>query len=361
MKILQVINSLNIGGAEKLLVDSIPLYKAKGINMELLLLNGTKTPFFYELEKKGVNIHFLSADDIKTVYNPLHIFQIIPYLKQYDIIHVHLFPALYWVALAKWLSLSKKTLIYTEHSTKNRRIKNKGIWWILDKFIYKRYSKIVSISLEVDTAIKLHLFEKDAKFCIINNGINLSNFNKTLDKKAKEVEKTKITIIQVAGFREEKDQATVIRALQYLPENVTLLLVGEGKNRIDCENLVKELNLLDKVLFLGIRTDVPELLESSYIVVVSSHWEGFGLTAVEGMAAGKPVVASNVPGLNNIVNEAGLLFTQGDEKDLAKKIQSLIDNPDFYNKIAQNCKERAKLYDINTMVDKYFELYKMLI
>jgi len=170
----------------------------------------------------------------------------------------------------------------------------------------------------------------------------------------------KIIIIQVSGFREEKDQATVIRAMQYLPENTQLFLVGDGTTRSRCEQLVKELDLSGKVLFLGIRTDVPELLKSSDIVVVSSHWEGFGLTAVEGMAAGKPVIASNVPGLNNVVNGAGLLFTHEDEKDLAEKIKSLIDNVDFYNKIVDNCRERAKLYDINTMVDRYIELYKHL-
>jgi len=176
MKILQVINSLHIGGAEKLLVDSIPLYKSNDIDMELLLLNGTKTPFFCELDKKGVIIHSFSIGDIRTVYNPFHVFCIIPYLRKYDIIHVHLFPALYWVAIAKLLSFSKKKLIYTEHNTNNRRIANKGIWSILDKFIYKQYCQIVSISIEVDAVIKSHLSFPLDKFKIINNGINLSQF-----------------------------------------------------------------------------------------------------------------------------------------------------------------------------------------
>jgi len=175
MKVLQVINSLNIGGAEKLLVDSIPLYKAKGINMELLLLNGTKTPFFYELEKGGVTIHSLSKGDIKTVYNPLLVFQIISYLRKYDIIHAHLFPTLYWVALAKWLSRSKTKLIFTEHSTHNRRMEQKS-WQIIDKFIYKQYDCIVSITKDVDSMIKSHLSFPLDKFKIINNGINLSQF-----------------------------------------------------------------------------------------------------------------------------------------------------------------------------------------
>lgn len=356
MKVLQVINSLHIGGAEKLLVDSISLYKVKGIEMELLLLNGTKTPFFCELEKKGVAIHSLSMGNIKMVYNPLHIFRIIPYLKKYDIIHAHLFPTLYWVGLAKVISFSKTKLIFTEHSPYNRRIESK-IGRILDKFIYNQYNVIVSITKEVDSILKSHLSFPQNKFRIINNGINLSQFTELNNK----IGKSKITIIQVSGFRDGKDQATLIRSLQYLPENVNLLLVGDGINRVKCENLVKELNLSNRIAFLGIRTDITELLQSADIAILSSYYEGLSLSSIECMASGKPFIASDVPGLRDIVRGAGLLFPAGNEKILAEKINSLIVDKDFYDKTAKACLERSKEYDINRMVDQYIDLYKTIL
>ncbi|MDR0605613.1 MAG: glycosyltransferase, partial [Bacteroidales bacterium] len=251
MQVLQVITSLYTGGAEKLLVDSIPIYREKGIDMELLLLNGDETPFFQTLKKSGIKIHYLTKGNIRKIYNPLLVFRIIPFLKKYDIVHVHLFPTLYWAALAKRLSFGKTKLVFTEHNTHNRRIGN-ITGRVLDKFIYHQYDTIVSITKEVDTIIKLHLSFKKDKFKIIHNGINLSQFVRDFPKDENTVH-SKIILIQVSAFREQKDQVTLIRALHYLPQNVNLLLVGDGDKRTKCEDLVKELNLSGRVSFLGVR------------------------------------------------------------------------------------------------------------
>jgi len=359
MKTLQIINSLETGGAEKLLIDSIPIYKQKNVDMELLLLNGDKTPFFQQLEKQKVKTHTLN---IKKTYNPLLVFRIIPYLKKYDIIHAHLFPTLYWVALAKIFSKTNAKLIFTEHSTNNKRIEKGGIWKFLDKLMYRQYDKIVSITSQVDEVIQHHLSGTNDKFRIINNGIDVSQYvDNSTESKSKITDKSKITIIQVGAFRKDKDQPTLIRALQYLSDNAFLVLVGDGEFRSKCEQLTTDLNLSDRVSFLGIRTDVPQLLKSSDIAVVSSHWEGFGLAAVEGMAAKKPVIASDVSGLRDVVADAGLLFPPENEKLLAEQINALISNPELYKKVSQNCFERAKQYDINVMIDKYIELYKEVL
>jgi glycosyltransferase involved in cell wall biosynthesis len=358
MKTLHIITSLHTGGAEKLLVDSIPIYKQKGIDVDLLLISGNETPFYEQLESKGTTIYSLTKGSLKKRFNPLLPFRIIPYLKRYDVVHAHLFPTLYWVALAKWLSRSKVNLVFTEHSTNNQRITKKGVWQILDKLAYRQYDRIGSITSEVQAAIQVHLADMSDKFRVINNGIDVSQYNNAASYDRQD--KNPKVLMQVAGFREQKDQPTVIRALQHLPENVVVQFVGDGVLRTQCEQLVNDLNLSDRVSFLGIRTDVPELLKSADIVVMSSHWEGFGLAAVEGMAAGKPTIASNVAGLREVVSGAGLLFEKGDEKDLAEKVVSLLNDDELYEKVAQQCSERAKQYDINTMVDKYIELYNEL-
>jgi glycosyltransferase involved in cell wall biosynthesis len=354
MKVLQIINSLYTGGAEKLLVDAIPLYRQKGIDMELLLLNGDETPFYRQLKNENIVIHSLTRGKIKKIYNPLLIFRIIPFLKKYDIVHVHLFPALYWVALAKLLSFSKIKLVFTEHNTNNRRIKKGGIWQMIDKCIYSQYYKIISITEEVNTFIQKHLSIKKDKFAVINNGIDLSLFNSSTTN----VDTKNIKVIQIAGFREQKDHPTLIRAMQYLSENVKLILVGDGEKRKESEALTKELNLSDRVQFLGIRTDIPQLLQSADIAVLSSHYEGLSLSSIEAMASGRPFVASDVPGLHDMVAGAGLLFECGNAEDLAAKISSLIDIPELHKNVAARCKERVLQYDINTMVDRYIELYK---
>lgn len=353
MRILQVITSLGTGGAEKLLVDSIPLYKEKGVDMELLLLNGTEFPFFKKLSKKGIKIYHLGKGNIKTVYNPLHIFHIIPFLKKYDVIHVHLFPTLYWVALAKCISRSKTKLIFTEHNTHNRRMNNP---WLckLDNFVYRKYSKIVCITEQVYKNISSCIKIDNSKFCVIHNGIDISKFE--VGEKA--VDKTEKIIMQISSFRKQKDQETVIRSMQYLHSDIKLILVGDGSNRINCENLASKLNLSDRVLFLGVRMDIPQLLKSANISILSSNYEGLSLSSIECMASGAPFIASDVPGLNELVKGAGILFPLGDEKALANCIQKLLGDKTYYNQVAAACKNRANQYDINLMVDKYIDLYE---
>jgi hypothetical protein len=121
MKIVHIINSLASGGAEKLLLDTLPIYREKGIEVDLLVLNGASSPFMQVLKETGCSIYSLG---LKSVYNPIQIFKLIPFLKKYDIAQVHLFPSQYWVVLAKILSFSKIKLILTEHNSTNPRLEN---------------------------------------------------------------------------------------------------------------------------------------------------------------------------------------------------------------------------------------------
>jgi glycosyltransferase involved in cell wall biosynthesis len=356
MKVLQVITSLSTGGAEKLIVDSVPLYQANGLAVDVLLLNGCETPLSKILkeETKG-EVYNLSMG---SVYNPFHIFKLLSYLKKYDIIHVHLFPTLYWVAVAKMIRFSRVKIIYTEHSTHNRR-REKIIFKLLDKLMYNQYSKIITIADEVDKNLKEYLGLNPSRFELINNGANTKLFYEAIPYSKNDffTEADKI-IIQVSSFRPAKDQITLIKALLYLPENIKLLLVGEGELINECKNLVHELQLKDRILFLGVRMDVPSLLKTADIVVMSSVYEGLSLASIEGMASGKAFMASNVPGLREIVKGAGVLFEKGNEKQLADEIEKLLSDAEYYGTVAEKCLDRAKKYDIEKMIHSYMRTYK---
>ena len=153
----------------------------------------------------------------------------------------------------------------------------------------------------------------------------------------------------VGRYSYQKDQATVIRAMAMLPSDVELWLAGYGETHEKLQLLADELHVSDRVHLLGMRTDAPNLLKACDVVIQSSHIEGFGLAAVEGMAAGKPVVASNVQGLAQVVEGAGILFPHEDEKALAGTVQQLLNNPAFYSNIADKCRKRAASFDITSM------------
>jgi glycosyltransferase involved in cell wall biosynthesis len=148
-----------------------------------------------------------------------------------------------------------------------------------------------------------------------------------------------------------------------LPDCYRLQIVGGGEreNREQVKSICHGLGLDNRVDFMGVRQDIPEILENSDVIVLSSHWEGLSLSSIEGMASGRPFIASDVDGLREIVGGAGVLFPHGDDKELATQIQHLCEHPDEYQNVAQKCQERARQYDISVMADNYLKLYRDLL
>lgn len=357
MKVLHIINSLSMGGAEKLIAETVPLFREKGISVEILLLNGKNTPLKKELIEKEIPIRSLGEG---SVYHPAHIFRMLPFLGSFDIVHVHLFPAQYFVAAAKLMSGSKAKLLFTEHSTTNRRIENPA-FKLPEKIIYAAYDKIIAITEGVKSVLQQHIGLADSRIEVIENGIDTKKIFNALPVNKKELspelEEKDILLLQVSGFRVGKDQATAIKALQHLPGNVKLLLVGDGVTKPDHEKLVKDLGLRRRVLFLGIRNDIPQLLKTAEIILLSSHFEGLSLASLEGMASGKPFIGSDVAGIRDLVQGYGILFPDGDEKQLAAEINRLLSDKTLYSRVAAACRERAAAFDIQKMVDKTVDLY----
>lgn len=357
MKVLQVINSLGTGGAEKLLCDAMPLYNQSGETVDLLLLDGTQHPFLKVLQDRdSCKIISLGTG---SVYNPLHIFRLARIIRKYDVIHVHLFPAFYWVAMAKLLSFSKAKLVYTEHCTSNRRMEN-PVARPIDRMIYRLYGKVVAISDEVRASICRHTRASGQNVAVVPNGIDLSSI-----KAAAAYTKTELglpentfVLLQVARFQAQKDQQTLIRALSHLPSDIVLLLVGTGELLEASKELAASLGLSKRVHFLGVRMDVPRLLKTADVVVLSSHFEGLSLSSIEGMASGKPFVASDVPGLSDVVQGAGILFAESNQDELAAILTRLKNDPDFYAETVAGCQSRASNYDISKMTDAYVRIFK---
>lgn len=361
MKILHVINNLATGGAEKLLLETIPKYSDKDMSMDLLVLNGIEYPFYLDFQKnKNSRLFSLGKHSI---YNPVLIFKMIQYLKQYDIVHVHLFPSLYWVALAKMLSFAEVKLVYTEHSTSNRR-HNSLFFRLYDKIIYAQYRKIICVSKDVEDQMKTKLSIPPSKLITIENGIDLSKIatatRYTIDELNLTLPSDAKLLLQVSSFQYPKDHKTVIRALQHLPTNVHLLFAGHGNLETDCRQLAEKANLTERVHFLGVRMDVPRLLKTADIVILSSQYEGLSLSCIEGLASGKPFIASDVPGLRDIVADKSLLFPFQFDKELAKICNELLNNHEKYEAASKAGVERANQYDINTLIQKHTELYQSL-
>lgn len=360
MKILHVITSLRTGGAEKLMVDLLPRLRDLGNEVELLCFDGTRTPFYEQLEATGIRIHSLGMRS--NVYHPSYLFRFVRFLKKhkYDVVHTHntapqLFAAIGGV-------LCSVVLVTTEHNTSNRR---RGWTWYrpIDRAMYAAYRRIICISDAAEKNLRESLnHTKDPKICTIYNGVDVHRFAKATPAPDLHPRPGRKVLVMVAGFRYQKDQDTLIRTLSLLPEDgYELWLVGNGERRGELERLCAELGVSERVRFLGIRMDVPAVLKASDVVVMSSHFEGLSLSNIEGMSVGKPFMASDVDGLREVTQGAGVLFEHGNAEQLAAEIRKLAEDKAYYGEVAARCKERALQYDISVMAASYNKVYRNIV
>lgn len=353
MRILYVITSLFTGGAEKLVVDLIPRLLEKGHLVDLVVFNEKDTLLMKQLEESQVcRIYKLgnSFYDIRYILKLRHI------MKDYDIIHTHNSSPQLFAAIAN-MGLHKK-LVTTEHNTNNRKRGNVFLKAV-DYWMYKKYDRIVCISDKAADNL-INYIETDDRIQTIYNGVDVGQYNEALPIDG--MHGDKFVILMVAAFRPQKDQDTLIRAIRRLPkEEYEVWLAGEGSRMTEVQNLVKELEVEDQVRFLGNRADVPQLLKTADVVVMSTHYEGLSLSNIEGMSAGKPFVASDVDGVHEITIGYGILFPHEDDKALARIILRLSQDKHYYQEIASRCYERAKEYDIQKTVERYLRVYEDLI
>lgn len=360
MKILHVIDSMDMGGAQSLLVELVPAQKNFGHDVSVLQLKDSKDKtLIKKLVEQEVEVKALS--DNRSVRNVINIISIIPFLSRYDIVHAHLFPANYWVAIAKFFSRSKTPIITTEHSTDNKRRKIR-IFKYFDAFVYYRYLAVVACSDKAKETFR-NRYGASINCLSIPNGVNINKFieAKTYSKSVLlNVSEDIFVTTMVARFIPSKRQDVIVRAIALLPHNHHAVFVGGQEGDVGVlkvKELARRLNVLNRIHFLYLRSDVPSILKSSDVVVMSSEYEGLSLSSIEGMACGHPFIASDVNGLKEVVQDAGILVKCGDYKELAFVIRKLEKDKAYREEVVNRCLKRASSYDISLVAKRYCDLY----
>lgn len=365
MKILHIIDNLSMGGGQNLLIGLAGIQQHLGHDVCVLALESCDDTLVRDkIESEGVKVKVLSKKI--GLRNPLQIFLLIPWLKKYNIVHVHLFPALYWVGFAKLLSFQNTPVVYTEHSTKNRR-RTHSILRRVDSFVYQNcYDKVIACADKaLDTYIKV--YPKVKHVCAINNGVDTKKYWEAKPYTKQEllgISEDSFVVTMVARFMFMKRQDTIVEAIQKLPEKFHACFVGSeptDEGLLKVKQLAESLGVSNRIHFLYLRSDVPRILKTSDVVMMSSEYEGLSLSSIEGMAAGKPFLATNVNGLREVVQGAGELFELCDSDELANKLSYLESNTSYYMEMAERCRKRASEYDIYRMVEKYLFLYKEVL
>lgn len=355
MKILFLINNLSGGGAEKLIFDFLLNFKSKKFNFDVLTFNTENDKYGEKLKQLGFKVNKIPHS------NPFKIIHFIKFVsKNYDIIHAHLFPAFYYLAISKVLSRKFPKIIFTEHSTSNRR-RHYKILIPVELLIYSQFDKIICISQGTKNNLLKWINLSSNKITVIYNGISLDNYKigNRLDTKYLDLKfnYSDIIIALIGRLTESKNHLFAFDVLTQLPINYKLLVVGEGELETSLKRSVDELNLSNRVLFTGFRNDIPSLIQSSHIVFIPSKWEGFSLVAVEALIMGKTIVCSNINGLKEVVGDCAYKF---DSNSSVKEVKSILlyayNNP--FNK--RDLVLQAEKFSIKNTIKNHIDLYMEL-
>ncbi|HMI07342.1 MAG TPA: glycosyltransferase [Flavobacterium sp.] len=367
MKIMHLCLSLGKGGAEKLLVDSLPFYVNQGHEVRIIQLSSIlEEPTYIEsVENAGIKVITLSNGGFRNLKLIQKLMQAIRSEKP-DVLHVHLFPCLYFASIASRLMKNFPVMVFTEHNNQNRRM-TKGYLQPIENFMYARYNAIVAISGNVAAMLRNWLPSQINKIRIIENGVNVEKFTAAEPydvvyfSKHFNLQENNVKLFMASRFNYQKDQQTIIRALELLPHHFHVFLAGDGPEMGKAQTLANELQRQERVHFLGFRTDIPKLMKSADINILSSFFEGFSGVTLEALSSGKPFLGSDVPGINDIVPDKSFLFEKENPKQLAGKIMAITTDKDLNQTMVSKGLNHIKQYDMQIMVDRHVNLYENLL
>lgn len=241
----------------------------------------------------------------------------------------------------------------------------------------KTFAPVVAFSINESDAITAvsqnlkqetyHSFDIEKEIEVIYNFVDITRFSKKpLDafRKALAPNGEKI-IVHASNFRKVKRVMDVIEAFAIIHEKVPckLLMVGDGPDRPDAEEKCRALQICDDVRFLGKQQEMEEILAISDVFMLTSEYESFGLSALEAMAAGVPVLSTNAGGLTevNIHGETGYMYQVGDIEALSNYAIDLLTNETKLKEFKANAAKHAKKFDIHNIVPQYEALYQKFV
>jgi len=353
----------NEGGIEVFSYDLLEYLNSKGIKADLLCF-GSKTAKSsykgFDYFECKMNIKLNSAP---LSYDFIKIFKRIE--REYDIIHIHS-PN----PLAEFLSLftDKKIIIHWHSDIVKQKISYRFYKPIQQKVLKKAHKIICTSPQYLETSKQLRDFKENA--VIIPLGLNPSRLKASNEKVTKSL-KAKIgnkkIVLSIGRLIYYKGFEYLIKAGKYIKDDVAIVIVGGGPLYENLKDMVKALNLENKVYLLGRVDKISSYIKESDLFCLPSveRTEAFGLVLVEALYFGKPLITTNVEGSGmNYVNQdgiTGLVVPPRNPKALADAINKILSDNNLYERFSKNARERFKEFDISSIGDKIVSLYEEVL
>ncbi len=357
INILYLIIGLEIGGTEIQLLELLKKLDRKKYNPMVCCMK-KRGVLADDMEKMGIKIESLN---IRNRFNFLALPRLVKILRRegIDILHTFLFRANILGRLTGRM-VRVPIVISSEECIK---LKKKKISILIDRLTSRWADRIVVISEAIKNTLTKREKINPEKIEVIYNGIDLSSFR--VENKR---EKDSIPKVGIVGrLHPDKGHRYFLKAAAQTIKKepkVEFLIVGHGPLRGELEDLSNELALSDKVVFVGGRRDIPQIMSSLDILVLSSLEEGLGNVLLEAMACGRPVVATKVGGVPEAVldGETGILVSPKNPDALAQATLKLLMNRALAKGMGQAGRRRVeKYFSIDRMVKETEKVYNNLI
>ena len=357
-----ITHDVALGGLQQVIVNICKTIDRSRFVPSVLCLR-TMGDYAANIQQLGIPVHLLQQKKHGIDYCAF--LKVAKLLKQerIDVIHTHNTQPFIDGTIGGILA-GVKTIIHTDHA---REFPDKRRYMFAEWFLSYFVHKVVAVSEH--TARNLMSYEKISpkKITIIPNGIDGSAYSIALDKQKKcaELGITKKGPIIGIGVRlcEQKGITYLLRAMPELIKSFpecTLVIAGRGALEDTLKREASELGIQAYVKFLGMRLDIPELLQLFDVYVLPSNWEGIPMALLEAMAAGCPIVATDVGGVSAVITseETGLLVKPKEPQEISRAIGRLLSDRQLSKKITQRAFETFKeRFEARIMTRNYEKLY----
>jgi glycosyltransferase involved in cell wall biosynthesis len=252
--------------------------------------------------------------------------------------------------------------VYTRDKKIHRRM--------INRYLARYTDKVVAVSGAVRKDIIKYDGLAAGKVDVIRNGVNIERFS-NIDCSALKSELNIAPGVPVIGtvgrLTLQKGQKFLLESISKLKDKfpgIVLLVVGDGPLRVELEDYAEKIRIRNNVKFLGVRRDIPELLSAMDIFVLPSLWEGLTNALIEAMAAGKPVIATDIPQIREIVDSGnyGILVPVKQSDAIAQAVEQLLNDTPLAGDYGRAAYKRASsAFSIDDTVKKYTKLYENIL
>ena len=351
-------------GAGKYYLNTIPFFNKNKFNVILCVVRAEDNLTKY-FKDEGIQVKHLG----RSKFDPFVLNDLFKLVRSMNIslIHTHGYGSDNFGRIAGAF-LRVPTIVHAHDENKNYPWHQKLADLLLSRFTKKAIAVSESVK---ESCIKVRRIPENKLF-MMHNGISIGDFiplkTELLQKEKKRfnIEPASKVVGTIARLREEKGVKYLIESaakiLKVFPRTV-FFIAGDGPLRENLENLSKNLGIYDKIIFAGFCDNVPAVLSIIDIFVAPSVTEGFGLGIVEAMAMGKPVIATRVGGIREILkdDETGLFIPPKNPDAISEKVIYLLKDDKETKRLGEKAIEESKKYDINTYVEELEKRYLELV